>query len=107
MKTLGDKFELASLWPAAGSIPAALRVPRPLHQTRYLVGGKIRKWAGPVKPVFSPVAVRRADGVAQPVELGSFPLLGAQQSLEALASAVAAYDHGRGPWPRMAVAERI
>ncbi len=107
MKTLGETFELASLWPDAGSIPAALRVPRPLHQTRYLVGGKIRKWAGPVKPVFSPVALRRDGGLARPLELGSFPLLGAEQSLEALASAVAAYDHGRGPWPRMAVAERI
>jgi glyceraldehyde-3-phosphate dehydrogenase (NADP+) len=41
------------------------------------------------------------------VEIGSFPLLSADEALAALAGAVRAYDHGRGLWPTMTVAERI
>ena len=39
--------------------------------------------------------------------LGSTPLLDAETALEALDAAVAAYDHGRGLWPTLRVAERI
>jgi glyceraldehyde-3-phosphate dehydrogenase (NADP+) len=55
----------------------------------------------------SPVRIRSAAGVLETVELGSYPLGTESEADEALASALAAYDNGRGAWPTMSVAERI
>ena len=42
-----------------------------------------------------------------PKTIGSYPLLDEEHSLEALESACAAYDQGRGEWPTMPVEQRI
>jgi aldehyde dehydrogenase (NAD+) len=55
----------------------------------------------------SPVFTRDETGALKPVELGSYPFTGVEEAGAALASAVAAYDSGRGVWPTMTVAERI
>jgi glyceraldehyde-3-phosphate dehydrogenase (NADP+) len=75
----------------------------PLHQRRYLVGGELRSWAGPVEQVLSPVL--GSDG--KPTPIGSYPAQGAAESEAALAAACAAWDLGRGRWPTMPVAGRI
>ena len=63
-------------------------------------------WDGPVEEVLSPVCVGGQDGL-RPVRLGSYPRLDGAEALEALDAAGAAYDHGRGVWPTMSVADRI
>jgi glyceraldehyde-3-phosphate dehydrogenase (NADP+) len=43
----------------------------------------------------------------RPIRIGSFPLLGETQAMEALDAACRAYDQGRGAWPTMPVEQRI
>ncbi|PKN11732.1 MAG: NADP-dependent glyceraldehyde-3-phosphate dehydrogenase [Deltaproteobacteria bacterium HGW-Deltaproteobacteria-4] len=87
------------------AIPAEYRQER-FEQRHYLINGELRLWNGPFQEVSSPICFSGADGPQQ-VAIGAFPLLGETESLAALAAAVAAYDHGRGLWPTMTVAERI
>jgi glyceraldehyde-3-phosphate dehydrogenase (NADP+) len=66
----------------------------------------IRRWAGPVQDVFSPVCIKTATGLA-PHLLGSYPLLSGDEALAALHAAEQAYGQGRGRWPTMSVGDRI
>jgi glyceraldehyde-3-phosphate dehydrogenase (NADP+) len=98
---------LASLFPANQSaIPAEYRID-PIHQREYLLNGEMRPWDGRVSDVYSPVCYPDANGTLQRQLVGSFPVTGPTQALEALEAAVAAYDNGRGEWPQMSVAGRI
>jgi len=94
------------LFPSDEQIPANVRLPGYLEQREYLVGGELRTWAGDLNPVQSPVFVKTPRG-PEPKVIGATPLLTSRESLEALHAAVKAYDHGRGAWPTMRVAERI
>ncbi len=94
------------VFPRVEDIPKALLNLIPCIQTSYLVNGEIRFWEGPRQAVLSPVLVEDNDGL-KPVFVGEYPLLTHAQAMDALDGAVAAYDHGRGVWPTMSVAERI
>jgi glyceraldehyde-3-phosphate dehydrogenase (NADP+) len=98
--------KVQEIFPRQEDIPAELRAGLPMTQEGYLCDGRIHKWAGPMASVFSPVAVQKATG-PEPISIGAYPLLTENEALQALDAAVAAYDHGRGPWPTMSVAERI
>ena len=87
-------------------IPESLLNNIPCIQTGYLINGEIRRWDGPCQEVFSPVWVA-TDADPKPFFIGEYPLLTESQAFEALDAAVAAYDHGRGAWPTLSVAERI
>lgn len=76
--------------------------PSPVHARGWLVGGGLRQWQGAMQPVESPVLTAGA-----PTPLGSSPLLGEVEALEALAAANAAWGKGRGTWPTMTVSARI
>ncbi len=86
---------------ALQDIPAPYRL-QPIEQTSYLVDGEIKTWTGALQPVHSPIYL---DG--RPFKLGAYPLLGAQEALEALDAAEKAYGMGRGHWPTMTVEQRI
>ena len=75
-------------------------LPSPIHQRDYLVGGDVLTWDGDCKTVLSPVCTRSNGGEVRQVEIGSYPVMGEAQSDAALDAAVAAYDNGRGAWPR-------
>ncbi len=98
----------ASLFPAdASQIPAPYRI-EPIHQREYLLNGEMRPWHGPVSEVYSPVCLPQSGTTNLQRQLvGSYPVAGPQQALEALDAAVTAYDNGRGEWPQMSVAGRI
>ena len=98
--------QLTQLFPTEGQIPADYRID-PIHQREYLLNGEMKPWDGPVSEVYSPVCIPDADGVLQRQLVGSFPVTGPAEALEALEAAVSAYDNGRGEWPQMAVADRI
>lgn len=95
-----------SLFPEEGQIPPQHRLPAPILQDRYLVGGELRRWDGPLQQVLSPVCLRTSDGPV-PRTLGETPLLSEEAALEILDVAVKAYANGRGIWPTMSVGERI
>lgn len=42
-----------------------------------------------------------------PTRIGTMPQMSTEQALEALSSAVAAWDGGSGAWPQMSLADRI
>ena len=102
-----DSGSLRQLFPREGEIPEDHRLPAPIRQRAYLVDGVLKTWDGKTQAVFSPICLRNAKGEAQPIEIGSYPLLGEPESDEALEAAVAAYANGRGEWPTMSVGERI
>jgi glyceraldehyde-3-phosphate dehydrogenase (NADP+) len=95
-----------NLFPRINDIPQAHLKDIPCIQTGYLVNGEIPVWDGPRQEVLSPVWV--VDSMdPKPFFIGEYPLLTEAEALQALDAAVAAYDHGRGLWPTLSVAERI
>ena len=102
-----DSGSLRQLFPREGEIPEDHRLQAPIRQRNYLVNGVLKTWDGKTQAVFSPICLRNAKGEAQPLEIGSYPLLAEPESDEALEAAVAAYANGRGEWPTMSVGERI
>ena len=102
-----DTAKLTELFPREEDIPPEFRLLAPIHQSSSLINGVLKPWKGKVRPVLSPICVRKTDGVLEQLEIGSIPVGSREESAEALESAVAAYDHGRGEWPTMTVAQRI
>jgi glyceraldehyde-3-phosphate dehydrogenase (NADP+) len=75
---------------------------------QYLVGGQLKPWTGETSPVYSPVWIKAEDGKqAERITLGSYPMQGKDEALEAVNAAAKAYDHGRGEWPKMTPNQRI
>ncbi|WP_026308860.1 NADP-dependent glyceraldehyde-3-phosphate dehydrogenase [Spirosoma spitsbergense] len=102
-----NNAQLNSLFPAGmDQIPAEYRID-PIHQREYLLNGEMRSWDGPTSDVYSPICLPDATGTLQRQLVGSFPVTGPEQAIEALNAAVAAYDNGRGEWPQMRIADRI
>ncbi|WP_206996308.1 NADP-dependent glyceraldehyde-3-phosphate dehydrogenase [Trinickia mobilis] len=99
--------DLKQIFPEAGQVPETAGMPAPIHQRVSLVDGEFRSWDGQCKTVLSPVCVRASSGEVEQVEIGSYPVMGEPESDAALDAAVRAYDHGRGEWPTMTVAQRI
>ena len=102
--TLIEKVQ--TVFPRTGDIPEALLRDIPCLQTGYLINGEIHSWDGPRQDVLSPVRIEGDTG-PEPFSIGEYPLLTQDQALQALDAAMAAYDHGRGLWPTLCVAERI
>jgi glyceraldehyde-3-phosphate dehydrogenase (NADP+) len=98
--------KIQNVFPRAADIPEALLNGIPCIQSGYLVNGEIRVWEGPRQEVLSPVWVAGDTGL-KPFFIGEYPLLTEAEALQALDAAVTAYDHGRGLWPTLSVAERI
>ena len=102
-----ESLKLKSLFPSANAIPPEYDFGEPIHQKEYLLDGKIVAWSGAVQEVYSPIGVYTEGGNFEQKLLGSYPLIGEKEALEALDSATKAYNHGRGAWSLMSVAERI
>ncbi len=98
--------DLKTLFPTKSEIPAECALIAPLHQREYLFDGEIIRWDGPMQEVYSPILVDEGEGLKEPL-LGSYPLIGEEQSKAALVSCGNAYDRGRGEWPTMSVEGRI
>ena len=99
--------ELLALFPTADEDLEKLGMPPRIDQRETLVGGVLEAWTGPVVPVRSAVGVRQPNGDFEQIELGSHPMGGETEALEALAAAVDGYGAGAGEWPTMTVAQRI
>jgi acyl-CoA reductase-like NAD-dependent aldehyde dehydrogenase len=106
METVKSNEKLKMLFPTEGSIPPEYDFTAPIHQQEYLLNGKMVKWKGAVQEVYSPIFIRDGEEL-KPKLLGSYPLIGETEALEALESAEKAYNHGRGEWAIMSVEDRI
>ena len=97
---------IPNIFTEAAPIPESMAIPTVLDQKEYLLNGELVQWTGPVQDIFSPVYCKENNTMVRK-RLGSYPLLGEKESFEALKSAQAAYDLGRGVWPTMPVKKRI
>jgi glyceraldehyde-3-phosphate dehydrogenase (NADP+) len=95
-----------NLFPAPANIPEKWNLPNRMDQREYLIGGELRTWNGDLNDIVSPIYLD-IDGRIEPKIIGSTPLLGEKESLEALDAAVLAYNNGRGDWPTMTLVDRI
>ncbi|MCL6462327.1 MAG: NADP-dependent glyceraldehyde-3-phosphate dehydrogenase [Flavobacterium micromati] len=86
------------------SIPEEYQITKLLNQDTYLVDGELKKWEGQTTAVFSTIS--STEKYATTI-LGSIPLMGETEALEAVNSASAAFNKGQGQWPTMKVADRI
>ncbi len=77
--------------------------PNPIHSNKYLVNGVLKQWTGDKAEVYSNIYY---DNGA-PTLLGSVPDMDTEAANEAINSAVAAFDKGKGDWPTMKVKDRI
>ena len=91
--------------PAIDQIPEKYRIKFPIKQREYLLNGNIENWYGEFRDVFSPVYIENSGKSDN--YIGSYPMMGSKEALEALDAAENAYSHGKGEWPSMTVEERI
>ena len=98
--------QLIALFPTEKELPVDFQITEPIRQTEYLSNGELRYWDGPSQEVLSPVCIRSETGLSRKL-IGTYPLLSEETVLEALDSAVKAYDNGKGLWPTLPVEERI
>jgi glyceraldehyde-3-phosphate dehydrogenase (NADP+) len=98
--------DITRVFPMEEDVPERFRFPTPLHQDSFLIDGEMRTWQGPFQPVESPVRIRTENGHQTKI-LGHVPQMDESAAIEALESAVRAYDNGRGSWPTRSVADRI
>ena len=82
------------------------RIDRTKTKNDYLIDGSLRTWSGTMRDVTSPVCVLGEKGPV-PHVLGSIPLMGEDEALQALEAAERAYGKGCGAWPTMSVGDRI
>lgn len=99
-------FDLKKVFPSQANIPSKYKLDQPVDQREYLINGEKRMWEGKLNPVLSPIFIE-ANGKLQQAVIGSTPLLTEKEALQALDSAVAAYDQGHGHWPTLGVEGRI
>ena len=77
--------------------------PNPIHSNKYLVNGALKHWTGAKAEVYSNIYYENGA----PTFLGSVPDMDTEAANEAINSAVAAFDKGKGDWPTMKVKDRI
>ncbi|HSA32081.1 MAG TPA: aldehyde dehydrogenase family protein, partial [Candidatus Omnitrophota bacterium] len=97
---------MGSIFPNEHMIPPQAKLQGFLRQTEYLINGEIRSWDGPFQEVLSPICLQTSEGPIQKV-IGEYPLMAEKEALEALDSAVKAYNNGRGYWPTCSIPKRI
>ncbi|MFT7666659.1 MAG: glyceraldehyde-3-phosphate dehydrogenase (NADP+), partial [Patiriisocius sp.] len=85
------------------SIPKQYSLTNPIHSNKYLVNGILKEWSGNKAEVYSNIYYENGA----PTLLGSVPDMDSEAANEAINSAVAAFDRGKGVWPTMKVKDRI
>jgi glyceraldehyde-3-phosphate dehydrogenase (NADP+) len=99
--------DLASLFPAADSVPEEWRLPPEDTALTLLIGGRLSRWDGPRGAIHSAVCLRDPDGRLRQAEMGPSALASPAEGLAAVQAASAAWAGGRGDWPRSGVETRI
>ncbi|WP_430411213.1 NADP-dependent glyceraldehyde-3-phosphate dehydrogenase [Kordia sp.] len=86
------------------NIPEQYQIKETITQNTYLVAGELKHWTGETSNVYSTIS---STENYQKTLLGTIPTLSETEALEALNSAVNAYNKGQGLWPTMKVVDRI
>ncbi len=86
------------------NIPEQYQITATITQNTYLVDGELKTWTGETSEVYSTIS---STSTYKPTLLGTIPTLGEKEALDALNSAVTAYNKGQGLWPTMKIVDRI
>ena len=86
------------------NIPKQYQITETIDQNTYLVDGQLKSWTGETSEVYATIS---STETYKPTLLGTIPTLGEKEALDALNSAVSAYNKGKGLWPTMKVVDRI
>lgn len=89
------------------NIPEDYKIKQSYNQDAFLINGELKKWTGNTTSIFSPIYSQNFQGNLVPTFLGKIPDLNENEALDALDSAVNAYDKGRGEWATLKIEERI
>ncbi len=85
-------------------IPEKFQIKKPLIQDTYLLNGELKTWTGKTIEIHSTIS---STEKYEPTFLGTTPVMGEKEALEALESSAAAYNNGQGSWPTSKVVTRI
>jgi len=99
------KEERLNIFPSLTDIPSEYKIELPIEQTEYLINGEIRVWNGDKRKVYSPIYFKEGNSFSN--YIGSYPMMDEATAIDALNSAVQAFNHGKGEWPAMGVQKRI
>ncbi len=99
--------ELKKIFVSEQDVPEAYKLPGEIHQRTYLSNGEMLEWKGDISEVYSPICFTDRNGELKRKLIGTYPVCGEEEAMEALDAAVEAYDSGRGEWPTMSIADRI
>ena len=88
-------------------VPEEFQVPFKKSYNTYLLDGELRTWTRKTAPVYSPLYTADKDGKLGPTDLGTLPVMGEKEAMEALDAANAAFANGTGKWATMRVKQRI
>jgi len=86
------------------TIPEQFKIKELIHQTSYLLDGKLVEWEGETSEIYSTIS---STENYHPTLLGSIPTLTEKEAIEALDAASTAFNKGQGLWPTMKVSDRI
>jgi len=86
------------------TIPEQFKIKELIHQSRYLLDGKLVEWKGETSEIYSTIS---STENYHPTLLGSIPTLTEKEAIEALDAASTAFNKGQGLWPTMKVSDRI
>jgi len=103
---MNRKQQIENIFPELSKIPESAQLEKDINQDFYLIDGEIRKWTGKMHKVYSPVCIKTENGLERKY-IGEYPIMSANEALEALYSAAGAYKNGAGEWPTMTVENRI
>src|SRR3989339_971949 len=103
---MNRKQQIENIFPELSKIPESAQLEKEINQDFYLINGEIRKWTGKMHKVYSPVCIKTENGLERKY-IGEYPMMSANEALEALYSAAGAYKNGAGEWPTMTVENRI
>jgi glyceraldehyde-3-phosphate dehydrogenase (NADP+) len=97
---------LENIFPTPEQIPSEWKLDNFIEQREYLINGELRTWNGAMNEVVSPISIKNGTQTVKN-SIGRTPLLTEKESLQALDSAVKAYNNGTGEWPTMSIEKRI
>ncbi|MFN8438884.1 MAG: NADP-dependent glyceraldehyde-3-phosphate dehydrogenase [Cytophagales bacterium] len=100
------KEKINAMFPEDKDVPAEFRQAYEIHQKELLIDGQMIPWDGASQKVYSPIYTY-TGGQLEAKLLGSFPVAGEKEAMDALDAAVKAFNNGRGEWPTMSIGERI
>ena len=86
------------------TIPEQFKIKELIHQTSYLLDGKLVEWEGETSEIYSTIS---STENYHPTLLGRIPTLTEKEAIEALDAASTAFNKGQGLWPTMKVSDRI